>query len=126
MRDAPPFVPHDGFGFRDGFYAGHLHHDGPPALAWATFALLLLLVLSFAALVLWQLSARRAVAGPGGRRRFAFAGGPGPRRRRPDPVELLRMRYASGEINRDEFLERTADLGGPPSAAEEEPPPSER
>jgi hypothetical protein len=75
------------------------HHGGPPALAWATFALVLLLVLAFFAAAVSQLAARRP-------RRFAFAG-PG---RHPDPLEMLRARYARGEIGRDDFLQASADL----------------
>jgi uncharacterized membrane protein len=82
------------------FGAAHsTHHGGPPALAWATFALVLLLALAFFATAVSQLSARRP-------RRFAFAG-PG---RTPDPLAVLQARYARGEIGRDEYLQAVADL----------------
>lgn len=29
---------------------------------------------------------------------------------RPDPLEILRMRFASGQISRDEYLQATSDL----------------
>ncbi|MHB8650463.1 MAG: SHOCT domain-containing protein [Gaiellaceae bacterium] len=120
-NNAPPFQGGRGFGF--GFADGRFHHGGPPALAWATFALVLLLVLSFAALLLSQFSARRALARHGGPRRFAFAGGPGSRRR-PDPLDVLRHRYAGGEISRDEFLQGTSDLARDAPGVAGEPPAS--
>ncbi len=41
---------------------------------------------------------------------------------RPDPaLEQARMRYARGEIDRDEYLRLVADLGGGPTAP---PPPA--
>jgi len=39
-------------------------------------------------------------------------GGPRPHDR---ALEELRVRYARGELERDDFLERRADLGGPPA-----------
>lgn len=52
----------------------------------------------------------------------AFAAGSGPAGPMPaagpparDPaLEELRVRYARGELDRNDFLERSADLGGPP------------
>ena len=35
------------------------------------------------------------------------------------PLETLHMRYARGEINRDDYLQARTDLGEPPA-----PPPS--
>jgi uncharacterized membrane protein len=92
----------------------YFHHGGGDhlALAWATFALVLLLVLTVGALLV-----ARGAVGRAGRwqRRMAFAGpglhGP------PDPLEVLRIRYARGEITRDEFLQGTSDL------ATQAPPP---
>lgn len=84
------------------------HHGGPPALAWATFALVLLLALAFFAAAISQF-ARRS-------RRPAFAGGPGTGPA-PDPLETLRFRYARGELSRDEYLQASADLTA------EQPPP---
>ncbi len=40
-----------------------------------------------------------------------------------DALTVVRMRYARGEIDRDQFLQTSADLGGPPPSAQ--PPPSE-
>lgn len=100
MNDNPPFpFP------RGGFQAGpaYMHNGGPHALAWATFALVLLLVLAFFATVVARMA--------GGRRlhwkhRMAFPGPGGPH----DPLELLRTRYARGDIDREAFLQGTSDL----------------
>lgn len=90
---------------RGGFGPGpmYLHNGGPHALAWATFALVLLLVLAFGALLV-----ARAASGRPRRwhHRMAFAGPGDPQ----DPLELLRMRYARGEIDRNAFLQSTSDL----------------
>jgi uncharacterized membrane protein len=104
MNEQIPWM-HRGHDFAPG-YANH--HGGPPALAWATFALVLLLALGFLALAISQLASRRP-------RRFAFAGpSPGPR---PDPLDALRSRYARGEIGRDEYLQAVADLTPEPPPA---------
>src|SRR6478609_7716257 len=34
---------------------------------------------------------------------------------RDEALEALRVRYARGELDRTDFLERSADLGGPPN-----------
>ena len=111
MNDNPPFPFH-----RGGFEVGpmYFHHGGPPALAWATFALVLLLVLAFFAMFVARMA--------GGRRqywkhRMAFAGPGGPH----DPLELLRMRYARGEIDRDAFLQGTSDLTASAPTVEKPP-----
>jgi hypothetical protein len=44
---------------------------------------------------------------------------------RDQALEELRVRYARGELDRNDFLERSADLGGPPipdATLPEEPP----
>jgi putative membrane protein len=42
--------------------------------------------------------------------------GPPPRDQAHDPaMQELRVRYARGELDRSDFLERSADLGGPPT-----------
>jgi hypothetical protein len=33
---------------------------------------------------------------------------------RDQPLEDVQVRYARGELERNDFLERSADLGGPP------------
>jgi hypothetical protein len=126
------FPPHRVGGF--GQATPFLHHSGPGALAWATFALVLLLVLTVFALIVARFarrSRRHWGHGPGHRRRrFLFAGqgpgmGPGRGMGGPqDPLEALRWRYARGEIGRDEFLLAASDLTAhadapapPPAAA---------
>jgi uncharacterized membrane protein len=110
MDTYPPFR-HPGGGF--GFAPVELHQGGPDALAWATFALILLLVLTVGALLV----ARLAVGRPRRlMRSVAFAGPGGPPH---DPLEVLRWRYARGEIGRDEFVQGVSDL----SPTVEQPPP---
>jgi hypothetical protein len=33
----------------------------------------------------------------------------------PDPLEVVRMPYARGELNRDDYVQATRDLGGTPA-----------
>jgi putative membrane protein len=83
----------------------------PDGLSWVMFALLLLLFLiavASLALALYDRSHRSVVPAPA-----------------PAPVPVpsgalgeLELRYARGEIGRDEYLQRRADLGGTPA-----PPP---
>ncbi len=39
----------------------------------------------------------------------------GPQPGRPDPLEVVRMRYARGELSRDDYVQATRDLGGTPA-----------
>ena len=52
--------------------------------------------------------------------------GPGPLTRTDDAIEEVRLRYARGEMGRDEFLQRSRDLGGegapPVPGAPQDPP----
>ena len=76
------------------------HHAGAGVLPWL-FLVLLVALLVVAVLAL--LRQRREAASPA-----APAA--------PDPaLAELRSRYARGEIDRDEYLTRSADLGGPPT-----------
>jgi len=107
MNQHPPF-PGRGFGYGPGALQIH-EHVADPALAWATFALVLLLVLSVGAMIVARL------AGGGGsrhRRQFRLRGA-------PDPLDVLRMRFASGQITREEYLQGVSDLtpSGPPQPA---------
>lgn len=116
MNENPPFPFRRG-GFDSGPMYLH-HHGGPPALAWATFALVLLLVLAVFAMVV----ARMAAGGRGHRKwhrhvQFAGPGLGGP----PDPLRLLAMRYAHGEIDRDAFLQGTSDLTASAPTVEKPP-----
>ena len=106
MNHYPPF-PGRGFGYGPGTLQIH-QHVADPALAWATFALVLLLVLSVGVMIV----ARVASGGPRHRSQFRFRGA-------PDPLDMLRMRFASGQITREEFLQGMSDLTppGPPQPA---------
>ena len=109
MNDYPPFQNRGG-----GFFPV-FHDGGPSALAWTIFALQVLTLLLLLALV--AKSAARA--------RWAFKQGPppgfGPRGfgppgfggpRHHDPLEVVRQRYARGELERDQYLQATRDLSG--------------
>lgn len=85
--------PGDGLGF---------HHGGPGAIGWTVFALQLLLVLGIAWLVASTLLNRAG-------RRPAVAAGPAAA---GGPLEALQLRYARGELARDEYLQARADLDG--------------
>jgi len=45
-------------------------------------------------------------------RSLAGTGGHGPLQRRSPGLEVLEERYARGEINRDEYLQKKKDIGG--------------
>src|SRR5437588_12755131 len=100
MNNYPPFRGR-GFGYGPGPFNVH-EHAANAGLAWATFALVLLIVLTLGALLVARFS--------GGGHRHGRHFGPPMRRGRPDPLEILRMRFASGQIRRDEFLQATGDL----------------
>lgn len=52
--------------------------------------------------------------------------GPQPVPLRPDPaVDELRIRYARGEVTREEFLTRVGDLGADPGVGDDAPQPPE-
>jgi hypothetical protein len=109
MNSNPPFPNRGGT-----FFGPAYHHGGPSALAWTIFALQLLLLLGLAALLV------SALAGP--RLRPWARPFPGPAARRSDPepgrhepLEVVRMRYARGELSRDDYLQATRDLGGTPA-----------
>jgi hypothetical protein len=117
MNPSPMWQQRGGFGFAP--MTLHYQHDRPNALAWATFALVVLLVLTVGAMLVARFAARRGGRRWHGHRHFAFAGA-GPRH---DPLDVLRWRYARGELGRDDFLQGVGDLtahGGPPP-----PPPPE-
>jgi uncharacterized membrane protein len=105
-----------GFGYAPNF-AGYHDHVANTPLQWATFALVLLIALTLGAFVVARFAR-------GGRRRHRFGppmrmrmrGGPGG----PDALDVLRMRFASGQISREEFLQATADL----TPAAPQPPPA--
>ena len=80
--------------------------DGPHVVAWLLFILFLVLLVGLIVLLVSRLS-----GGRGGWPAAAPAAGP---RTGEDPLEGLRLRYARGEVDRDAFLQASADLGGTP------------
>jgi len=116
MNTYPPF-PGRGSGF-GGSMAVHLH-QGNTSLQWATFALVVLLVVMFGAFLVatWARRGRRRHFG-----RQVFGGPPG-FRGRPDALEILRMRFASGQMSRDEFLQAASDPTASAPTIEQQPPP---
>jgi uncharacterized membrane protein len=89
------------------------HHDGHP-LAWVLFVLLLLAVAALIVIAARSLLAPRGGASP-------VSAPPAPRA--DDALMTVRMRYARGEIGRDDFLRISEDLGGPPATTADIPPP---
>jgi putative membrane protein len=109
--------PFPGLGPRGGFFGARVHDGGgwPDSLSWVIFALLLaLLLIAIVSLALdaYHRSQRRS--------RWAawFPPGipPGDR-----ALSLLGVRYARGEISREDFLQARADLAGPLEPAAEAP-----
>jgi uncharacterized membrane protein len=107
------YAPLPGHGPWPGWAHGEHHHGSHP-LAWVLFALLLVLLLLVIANLVATLQRKRRGPWPGGP-------GPGPWQHRGmgpafgggAPEEVLRLRYARGEISREEFLQASADLAGP-------------
>jgi uncharacterized membrane protein len=97
----------------------HAFHEGWHGVLWWLFPLLF--VAAATLLVIWlvvRLTGRgepvaAATWGPGSPVRYTDAA-----------LDHARLRYARGEISRDDFFQLSADLGGPPPArpAGGEPP----
>jgi uncharacterized membrane protein len=90
----------------------HFHNGGPPTLEWLVFALLLVAVLTLGTLLVSRLAVRSG--------RWSRTPATTVPAAVHDPLDVLRFRYARGEISRDEYLQGTADLTPPQPAA---PPP---
>jgi len=103
--------------FRDNGPSVLVYHHGPGALGWAVLALQLLLLLGIAWLIA-SLAFRR----PG--RRPAAAPASAPAAQENAALETLHMRYARGEIGRDEYLQARSDLGGDPLSVPGQPTPA--
>ena len=113
MNGNPPFR---GFGFGD--RAVEVHHGWwPGPLGWTMFALQLLLILGVA----WLLAS--LLLGRLGRRPVAATAAPATASTssQSEALDLLHMRYARGEIDRDAYLQARADLGGDTDTATAEP-----
>jgi uncharacterized membrane protein len=108
VEDMNNNFPHDGYGrgFMPPMRYEHGGHGGG-TLGWVIFALELLLLAGIVILLVRAFTTPRFAGPPAGppqgRRRFG----------RPDPLTHARMRYANGEIGRDEYMQITRDLGTP-------------
>jgi putative membrane protein len=81
--------------------------DGPHVFAWLLLALLLVLLVGLVVAI---------AARWGGLHRGVAAAGILGSKAGADARELVRLRYARGEIDRETFLQMSQDLGGgPPS-----------
>lgn len=77
------------------------HGGGPGFFGW----LLLFLVVALLVALIVHFATRLLGSHAGAPLPAARAG--------EDPLELLRLRYARGEIDRETFVQTNADLGGP-------------
>lgn len=112
MNPSPPFQGR-GFGFGPDLVRMHDQVGNTP-LQWATFALVLLIALTLGAMIVARL------AGGGGHGRHVV------RMRRHagrDPFEVLRMRFASGQISREEYVQAVSDLTADAPARPQPPAP---
>ena len=95
-------------------YWEHAGHGHP--VAWVLFLILLAIVVGVvSALVLRWLAGRSTV---GAQPVLATGGAVA-----DHALGLVRLRYARGEIDREQFLQATADLGGPAGFPAAGPPP---
>ena len=78
--------------------------SGPHLFAWLLFLILLVLLVALAVYLIVRWSSVRTPPPP--------PAGPPPRAA-DDALEILRLRYARGEIDREAFLQASQDLGGP-------------
>ena len=92
---------------RFGFYRGWFFHPLLQLLLLAALVTLIVLVALTLARGRHRLSPAAALAGSG-----------------EAALQAVRMRYAGGEIGRDEFLRVSSDLGGPTAAGTAPPEPS--
>ena len=90
-------------------FGRHMHDGGPGFFGWFFMLLLIVLAVALIVAVLTRMGGRHGLAlgAPG----HTPAPPPGPA---DGPLELLRLRYARGEIDRDAFLQANRDLGGAP------------
>lgn len=104
-------------------WGGRPHGGGADTLEWVIFALLLVLVLLVIALLALSLMGRKRFGRQFGRGMHGPPGVSGDRPwGRPDPLSIVRMRYARGEIGRDEYAQLMQDIGGAPEVEPLTPP----
>ncbi len=102
-------------GFHEHMHPFFGHGHGPHPLAWAIFAIVL------AALIVSLLNLGLALA-RGRNKQWAWRMAPPFGGQPRNALELVRFRYARGEISREDYLQQAGDLGATPEA--EAPPPS--
>ena len=95
------------------------HFAGHHALGVLLILLIAAVLIGAVVFVAVRLASRRP--GHGGGRGYAYGWkgpmGPGPMMYGRDPaLEHARVRYARGELTRDDYLRLVNDLGGPPPA----------
>ncbi len=86
---------------------------------WWLFGVLLQLAIMAGVVVLAVLVVQRVMDGAGGRATATDVGPEATRTVQDEALAELRLRYARGEISRDEYLQAAADLGSPVAAADE-------
>jgi uncharacterized membrane protein len=109
-EDGRGFYGRGGYDPMNGFVV--VHHGGGHPLAWLLFFFLILALL--VALVAWLVV--RFLGSRAGGGLVAVTGPPV-----TDALELVRLRYARGEIDRNDFLRMSGDLGAPPAPEPEAP-----
>jgi len=87
------------------FYDGGFHHHGPGAFGWLLFVVLLGALIFGAVALATRLFGSRSHVTPSQATPVLPA--------RDSALEALRLRYARGEVSREEFLRVSADLGHP-------------
>jgi uncharacterized membrane protein len=107
--------------YRNEFHEGGFGREGG-ALGVIVLLVLLALVVVGAVLVFRALRGRPVLAGAGAALGLG-AGAAGTMHHAHDPaLAELRLRYARGEVTRDEYLQRVADLSGTVPPAPPTPP----
>jgi hypothetical protein len=120
----PPNIDPGRFG-RGFFGPGPYHDSGPTSIEWALLALLLVSLGLLVWLTIDSVQRRKRFQGRGQRQGQGWRGGPG-----GQALAVARMRYARGEMSREEFLQASEDLTAtspgspPPPEAPAEPPPA--
>lgn len=93
----------------------HFHHNSGHPFAWVLFVLLLIAVAALVVIAVRALLDGRGRAAPVGAL---------PSPRVDEALATARLRYARGEIGREDFLRIGEDLGGAATTTTEMPPPS--